>query len=398
VRRRSPDVKRDWPTVVLPVLIAFQALFLVSEFSLRSYDYNVYQGAADLLLSGANPYDGAYLYPPLLAQVMGWGYRGIALLAPGSISASPQMIWDLVFYFYRCLQFFLFIAAYWLCYRFSYELGMSKMTSLIVVTVLFAANTPILRTMRHNQVNLLVLNLALVAILALRRWPFIGGLFLSLGGLIKLYPFFLALPWLMLRKWKALAGVVTCVAVVLVAQLSFGRGLTVWWQFASSLTSMREGNVFRDNSLRGLLVNTARLAGASNLRFVNGLVLVLTAGCGLLFLWRSWKRVSRAAAGASDPFADLALSHGLAADALGFMILLSPLVWEHHFVLILPLSIWALSVHKREHFWPIVLANVLVYLLPTFDLFPLSYHRLVGLCLLLYFTAPRSDPLVRTLG
>jgi hypothetical protein len=397
IRRHSPVTHWDWLATLLPVIIAFQALFLVSEFTFRSYDYNMYQSAADLLLRGGNPYDVAYLYPPILAQIMGMGYRTVALLiAPGTAS-SPTMIWDLVFYFYRCLQFFLVIASYWLCHRFSEDLGMSRLTSMLVVTALFAANTPIVRTLRHNQVNLLVLVCVLAAILTLSRRPFISGLLLSFGGLIKLYPFFLGLPWLLLRKWKALAGVVTCIVVVFVAQLSFSDGLTVWWQFVSGLTNFYERYVFRDNSLRGLAVNTARLVGISTSGFVDGLMLTLTAALVMLYLVRSGKRIVKAQSRSPDPFDDRALSHGLAADALGFMLLLSPLVWEHHFVLILPLSIWALSAHKREHFSLIVLANVLIYLIPTFDVYPFSYHRLVGLCLLVYCTAPRSGPLVRML-
>lgn len=398
LRRHSLEIKRDWLALLLPVVIAFQALFLVSEFTFRSYDYNMYQAGADLLLQGGNPYDVPYLYPPVFAQAMGIGYRVIARVASPQTASSPQMIWDLVFYFYRCLQFFLIIAAYWLCYRFACELGMSSSTSLIVVTALFAANTPIVRTLRHNQVNLLVLVCVLAAILSLRRWPFAGGLLLSAGGLIKLYPFFLGLPWLMSRKWKALAGAVTLVVLILVAQLTFGRGLTVWWQFVAGFANFYERYVFRDNSVRALIVNSARLVGIPSSGFIDGLMLVVTVGWVALYLVRSWKRIAGARSLPPDPWEDRALSHGLAADALGFMLLLSPLLWEHHFVLILPLSIWALSAHKREHFSLIVMANVLIYLIPTFDLFPFSYHRLVGLCLLVYCTAPRPDPLFRTLA
>ena len=238
----------------------------------------------------------------------------------------------------------------------------------------------------------------LAAILSLRRRPFISGLLLSAGGLIKLYPFFLGLPWLMSRKWRALAGAVTLVVLILVAQLSFGRGLTVWWQFLGGFGNFYERHVFRDNSIRGLIVNTARVVRVPSAGFINGLMLVLTVSIGLLFVIRSRRRMNRVPATSPREWGEGSLSHSLAADALGFMILLSPLVWEHHFVLILPLSIWALAIHKREHFPLLVLANVLIYLIPTFDLFPFSYHRLIGLCVLLYCTAPRHAPLVQTLA
>jgi hypothetical protein len=398
VRRYSPETTRDWLAVLLPVLVAFQALFTVSEFTFRSYDYNMYQAAADALLRGGNPYADAYLYPPVLAQIMGIGYRTIVLFAAPDVSSSPQMIWNLVFYFYRCLQFFAVIAAYWLCYRFSYELGMSRTTSFVVVTVLFAVNSPIVRTLRHGQINLLLLVCVLSAILLLQRRPVLGGLLLSFGGLIKLYPFFLGLPCLMARKWRALAGMALCVVLLLAAQLSIGQGLTVWRQFVLSVPNFHERYVFRDNSIRGLVVNTARVARVPSAGFINGLMLVLTVFIGLLFVMRSWRRINQTPSPAPDSLEARTLSHTLAADALGFMILLSPLVWEHHFVLLLPLSIWALSIHKRQHFSLIVLANVLIYLIPTFDVFPLSYHRLAGLCILLYCTGPRHAPLVRTLA
>jgi hypothetical protein len=71
------------------------------------------------------------------------------------------------------------------------------------------------------------------------------------------------------------------------------------------------------------------------------------------------------------------------------MMLLSPLVWEHHYVLTLPLGIWALarvavpgtSQPRRIR---AVLAAALVYAPPTFDVFPFSYHRLAGLLWLVW--------------
>ncbi|HEY5731855.1 MAG TPA: hypothetical protein VIS72_17545, partial [Anaerolineales bacterium] len=56
---------------VLPFLVSFFFLFLVVEYSGRSWDYKNYESAFKAIVQGGNPYDVMYyLYPPVFAQTM----------------------------------------------------------------------------------------------------------------------------------------------------------------------------------------------------------------------------------------------------------------------------------------------------------------------------------------
>ncbi len=114
--------------------------------------------------------------------------------------------WNLVFYFYECMQFFLLILAYFLCYRFSIENGLKRLPAAVVVSILFVFNNALASTLKYNQVNLWVLNLALLAILLVDRYPVLAGVAVALGGHLKLYPFILLVPWVLTKQWRALAS------------------------------------------------------------------------------------------------------------------------------------------------------------------------------------------------
>jgi hypothetical protein len=67
-----------------------------------------------------------------------------------------------------------------------------------------------------------------------------------------------------------------------------------------------------------------------------------------------------------------------------FMLLASPLVWEHHPVFVaLPFLLVLKRLARPVEWVTCGLAYVLVFLIPTFDFFPWSYGRLLGTLLLL---------------
>jgi hypothetical protein len=80
------------------------------------------------------------------------------------------------------------------------------------------------------------------------------------------------------------------------------------------------------------------------------------------------------------------LAHG--ADALAFALLLSPSVWEHHYVMALPLALVACASRGGDRPGLLALGLFATLAMPTFDLYPLAYQRLAGLCLLLGLTGP----------
>jgi hypothetical protein len=83
---------------------------------------------------------------------------------------------------------------------------------------------------------------------------------------------------------------------------------------------------------------------------------------------------------------------GHAMDALALALMISPTVWEHHYLLAIPIAVWAVAGWGRRHPIAIASATILIFALPTFDVFLLSYHRIAGLLLLLWVTRHQPEP------
>jgi hypothetical protein len=185
-------------------------------------------------------------------------------------------------------------------------------------------------------------------------------------------------------------------------QTNGGHDWQLWQAFLTFADSFPQGSFFRDNSLHSLVYNTIGhlqwLAGDRsydvNELIVGRTVLVIMGLCGLAYLWRYFQRERLAAhlfgqAGASLATQRPLTNLGHSMDAIALGLLISPVVWEHHYVLALPLVIWALaSQTKVERLWMVLLSAFLIFVLPTFDIFPLSYHRLAGLLLLVSTLPP----------
>ena len=75
-------------------------------------------------------------------------------------------------------------------------------------------------------------------------------------------------------------------------------------------------------------------------------------------------------------------------DAFAAMLLLAPMVWEHHYVLAIPIVIWAAATIGTQKPMQLVISAFLMMGIPTFDFFPFSYHRLAGLIWMLALTSP----------
>ena len=89
--------------------------------------------------------------------------------------------------------------------------------------------------------------------------------------------------------------------------------------------------------------------------------------------------------------ADTLRFSGHVTDVLSLALMASPLVWEHHYVLAIPLIILAALTQHRARPWLVAVGAMLILLPPTFDVFPFAYHRLVGLLMLLAPTSPEID-------
>jgi hypothetical protein len=80
-------------------------------------------------------------------------------------------------------------------------------------------------------------------------------------------------------------------------------------------------------------------------------------------------------------------------DAIALGLLISPVVWEHHYLLALPVLIWALANQETvAQLRRVGVSAFLIFVIPTFDIFPFSYHRLAGLLLLVATLPPVTAP------
>ncbi|MEZ4622841.1 MAG: glycosyltransferase family 87 protein [Caldilineaceae bacterium] len=245
---------------VLGVLVIFHFLALMRQHAARSWDYICYERAAQAIVAGANPYGDCYIYFPTPAQMLATLYHVGAWVSsmadPTGMAAESSARWDLVFYLYESTQLILVAVAFALCYRLARVSGLQRLYAAGLVTALFLLNNPLLSTLKHNQVNLWVLNLMLLAILGVARYPLLSGLCVALGGHIKLYPLALLLPWMLKRQWRALFSAGIGLIGIFFLQTNGGRSLTLWQQFLDFADSFPRGTFFRDNSLHSFVYNT----------------------------------------------------------------------------------------------------------------------------------------------
>lgn len=383
-----------WLPILLPAVVAFQTLHHIREYSVASKDYGLQEAAARAVSDGENPYGSWYIYPPLVAQSRALVYDQLMCGSrlSGYFRLTPEQGWYLTFYIFQCLQFFLVLLAFYLLYRFAQQLQVPRQQALIWTTFLFLANNPLFRTLEYNQINLYILNVVLIAIVYATSSPFWSGAAVALGGHIKLYPLLFTAPWFVTRRWRALAGIAVALVAIVILQTGLARDWSLWQQFVDYYRSIKPltNSALRDNSAHSIIHNTFRQLellvgkdGKPNEQLVRLVVLMINLLVAVYFVvrYRGWRRLYDADS--------KELLQVLSMDTVVAMLLLSPMVWEHHYILLMPIVLWAMVRIGERQPLPLGIAYLLIYLLPTFDLYPFSYHRLAGLLLLLYITSPR---------
>lgn len=375
--------------VLLPLLVGSFLLVLVVEYADVSWDYEQYENAYRELIQGKNPYKSEqYLYPPLFAQVMAF-IHAVGTRFPGAEVLSP---WVFVFYIYQCVQFFLGNLAYKLSVRFASRIGFSNLYAGLLVTALFLFNFPLVRTLHLNQVNLIILNATLISLLTLARFPMLSGAAVTLGGLVKLYPFILGAPLLFMKKWIALLGLFASGAVIVLLSTRFGQDWTLWRQFVEFMLSFpadRESSVWmRNTSILSLMRNLSRFAALPEAAVTPLYLAGALAVLAWIFL-RLYQRERTYPTLPPGPARDAYRNFGNLIDFVSLSLLVTPSAWDHHFVLALPLGLWAIALRKNDRPGWVGFAVACIFVLPPFDVFPFSYLRMFGVITLLILTSPR---------
>lgn len=377
---------------LLPLLVGSFLLVLIVEYADVSWDYEQYENAFRELILGKNPYrSGQYLYPPLFAQLMAFiHFAGDRLV--GAEVISP---WVFVFYIYQCVQFFLGALAYKLTVRFASRIGFTDLYAVLLVTALFLFNFPLVRTLHLNQVNLLILDTTLVALLALGRFPSLGGAAITLGGLVKLYPFILGAPLLFMKKWRALLGLFASGALILLLSTRFGQDWSLWRQFVEFMLAFpaeRESSIWiRNTSILSLLRNLSRFAGLPEAAVTPLYIAGALAVLAWIFL-RLYQRERTCPTLPPGPAREAYRNFGNLIDFVSLSLLVTPSAWDHHFVLALPLALWAAALRRKDRPGWVAIATACIFVLPPFDVFPFSYLRMFGVIALLILASPSIQP------
>ncbi|HEY8156257.1 MAG TPA: glycosyltransferase 87 family protein [Myxococcota bacterium] len=389
LRARRGRPAAELVPVAAPLLVTLVYAFLIGEYSRKPFDYDCYEYAGRAILLGEDPYRVGliYLYPPLTGQAFALAHLALAKTAGLiGIAQDPEAVWLAVFYLYQCAQLGAILLLYALATRFARAVGMQATSAAALVALLLIVDNPLLRTLRHGQVNLWVLDLALLAILFARRIPALAGLALALSVHVKLYPLVLLLPLGLARCWRAIAWTAAACLLIVLAQTDLGRDWTPWRQFADFYSRAYPGEIaFRNSSFHSVAFNTLRFLFDLPPGSLRAPVRLAASAFSLaMALWLLLRTLARERAGGPAP--DRLLAN--AADALAFSLLISQSVWEHHFLFALPLVILAIATRWQQRPLAVAVSVFLILGMPTFDLFPLSYHRAAGLLWLLAVTRP----------
>lgn len=370
-------------------VVLFSYLVLISEYSRVEYDYSAYENAARGLLSGISPYQTTppYIYPPLLAQLIEFAFKSVRWISVNvfHMELGIDEIFFHVFYLYQCLQLIFIVVSYILCCRFGQKIGLEEKNSVLLCTILFLVNAPLIRNLRLGQVNLQLLLSVLGVLLWTDTLPFLSGFLVAYGTLLKIYPLIFSLPWVIHKKYKPIFSAILIGGIIILIQTMALGGFNLYFQFFDYLEDPEKGIALRNNSLISLSFNISKFI-ASFLSTVNRELLTTIIFTTLTFTSISFIGVrfyQRRKLGLRQDSLFIADS----IDTIALMLLLSPSVWDHHFVTTIPMAIYALGNHKNK----IILASLgalLIYFIPTFDVFFFSYYRLAGLILLLLAIQP----------
>lgn len=383
---------KDFNTAVPILLIAgvsLHFLILITEYPTKSWDYICYENAAKNFIQNLNPYEGTYyLYPPLIMQGLSLAWRFVLDV----FSFNSDFAWDIVFYFYQSVQFLLLVLFCILLYLFGRKLKMAPLVSAVAAGILLTFNNPLIRTLEYNQVSLLLLNLVLLSMLLTDRYPFTAGLISSVAVHIKIFPILMFFPWLFRKQFNAVAGLITGIILIPVFSL-LNQDFLVYKQFFTAsvnsyeIVPFMQYGYFRDNSINSIIHSVlVMVGGIVNYKFPlivqKSLTILASLGVFILYLIRMKIREKQENAGEGQ------ILYGHVMDTLAAILLLSPLSWEHFYLLSTPLFLWGYYYNNLAKRWLQMVALTLVLWMPTIDIFPFGYNRIIGLVILLYLIRP----------
>lgn len=353
-------------------LVAFLYINILRE-RVRYGDIDYYTQAAFALIDG-KPLPDSYFYPPLWGTLLSFlapmGEDGILLIAWIANVLSFLLFYGLL---HRTLEF----------YQFKPEAAALATTGFLLV------NMAVLRTFMYVQVNFHVMNFILLSLLLYRHRPFLSALMLALAIHFKASPAVLVLAFLLEFDWKWITGFVA--SLLLIAAFPYAiYGAGPYYDFINNFLFLNapHGLSLHDSSFDSAIGMTLSYVRA-DFGLVRILVLLAKAVVAMATIFLSLR--------SRGFFYDRAGKEQLFDSIVPLfvaMTLLSPLVWEHHAIfLALPFLLLLKKLDSPAEWLLYGTAYLLVFLTPTFDYFPWSYGRLLGMLILLgllWLTRARS--------
>ncbi len=373
--------------IAVMLVLVLHVLSITANTGLRSWDYHCYEDAARALVDGNNPYaGGCYLYPPSLAQALSVGYKVLHRLWPSPSSSYDT--WWLVFFCYQAFQFYLFAIAVWLCIKLGEQALGKDLWVAVGVGAILLISEPLVRTIRFQQANLVSMCALAYVLMGMATNKTRIGVVLAMSVFIKPHLLLAPLAFVAWRRWHSLAGFAVASLVILGASLSTESGRVLYANHVSSFhTIMAYSASLHNQSLLSVVWNISRMAGSRPNGTLAALVVQgLYYGAIAWIVLRIGRRVlaSRGTEGLGVNDFGVTLT-----DLVMLFLILSPLAWPHSYVVVIPLLIWSFGAYPQSRRL-LAIAGFLMLVPVTFEVFPLSYHRLAGAVLFLLATGRRG--------
>ena len=417
IKKSKPEGLRI--SVCICFLLSFNFLaqhFLSNNFisyirSKKSRDYVCYEIAANCIVEGKNPYYSmtGYFYPPLLAQCLAITYKLLkyTYVSLGRTFGQPGG-WNYVFLLYQFVQFLALNLAYFLNYKMLRRAGVESQLAAILIAVIFLINIPLTTTLWLNQTNIYLLDVTMAVLLFSDSYPWLAGLAMALGIHLKLYPALLVLPLLISKRRQTAAWAVAGTATIFLIQTNGGRNLSLWAEFLGFAkyfyASASSDNITLYNIYHKIVYNNSLYSFVYHLFHlvrinvpVGGVASVILV---IIVLWillriklreKSYKNLVASASAKELPRLDTSRFYGHFFDTLVLELFISPLAWNHHYILLIPVILWAFITSTDGKRLQVIMAAFLILALPNFDFFPFSHHYLAGLVLLVYSFPPTLE-------
>lgn len=332
---------------------------------------NIYDPAAVATFNAEHDYGITYYtYTPLLAAMLG---------------QLKTLSREQVFTLFSFLNYFALLLCGASLYLVLLRYRFPRIASVLTMLIALLINVPVTRTLLNSQVNLWVLTLILLAVVFYRSIPFLSAFLLALAVNFKVTPILIVGLFILKREWKWL-GVFAFSQLLIVIYTSLTYAFDYWMYFASfALRSsvIVDPTHMRNGSFDALVAHTLYILDVKLPVLQEWFVVAIKMGF-VLWVSKLIGDVVRQGTFVARDDEDALLLNGFPLF-LVVMVMAPPLVWPHHFVfLLLPILVTLRVAREKRTFELLLLIYGSLFLVPVFDVYPLSLHRLVSMVLYAY--------------